>query len=327
VELESLRLLLVVAEQESFTRAATRLGITQSALSRQVQRLEREFNTRLFYRNGRGAQLTEAGQKVQRVGKEIFRSLDGLREELSLDSSRLRGVITLGLPPSLGATISTSLVRRFREAYPEAQIRILVAFSGALTEWLEGGRIDVGVLYDERRSATLLVTPLLLEPLYLVEAAPGSGSSQAAALSELGKGVFVIPSTTNGMRRIVDAATARLNIKMRITAEIDSLDAIKEMVKIGPERCVLPLGTFHRELRAGVLTGRAFDDRQMDALLVLATPLHKPVTKLASALLRLVEEEVARCVREGILSGKTGSDLRRAVAGKSRKSAGAPRGA
>lgn len=325
MELEGLRLLLVVAEQESFTRAATKLGITQSALSRQVQRLEREFGTRLFYRNGRGAQLTEAGTKLQRVGKEIFHSLDSLKEELSDDSSRFRGVVTLGLPPSLGATISTGLVRRFQQTYPEARIRVSVAFSGTLTEWLEAGRIDVGVLYDVRRSATLLVTPLLLEPLYLVESASaGMGSAQVktadrAKLAELGTGPFVIPSSSNGMRRIVDTATAHLNIKMRITAEIDSLDAMKELVQTGPERCVLPLGTFHRELKAGLLTGRRFEDNGMDALLVLATPLHKPVTKLASAVLRLVEQEVSRCIDDGILSGMTGVNLRRALAARLKK--------
>ena len=325
MELEGLRLLLVVAEQESFTRAATKLGITQSALSRQVQRLEREFSTRLFYRNGRGAQLTEAGAKLQRVGKEIFQSLDNLKEELTADSSRFRGVVTLGLPPSLGATISTGLVRRFQETYPEARIRVQVAFSGILTEWLEAGRIDVGVLYDVRRSATLLVTPLLLEPLYLVESASArAGSGQVkmadrAKLAELATGPLVIPSSANGMRRIVDTATARLNIKLRITAEIDSLDAMKQMVQTGPERCVLPLGTFHRELKAGLLTGRRFEDDEMDALLVLATPLHKPVTKLASAVLRLVEQEVSRCIDDGILSGMTGTNLRRALATRLKK--------
>jgi LysR family nitrogen assimilation transcriptional regulator len=325
VELEGLRLLLVVAEQESFTRAATKLGITQSALSRQVQRLEREFGTRLFYRNGRGAQLTEAGTKLQRLGKEIFQSLDSLKEELTDDSSRFRGVVTLGLPPSLGATISTGLVRRFQETYPEARIRVLVAFSGTLTEWLEAGRIDVGVLYDVRRSATLLVTPLLLEPLYLVESvatrtAAGQVKMQdRAKLEELAAGPFVISSSANGMRKIVDMATARLNIKMRITAEIDSLDAIKEMIRTGPERGVLPLGTFHRELKAGLLTGRRFDGNKMDALLVLATPLHKPVTKLASAILRLVEQEVSRCIDDGVLSGMTGANLRRALAARPKK--------
>ena len=325
MDLRQLRYFVAVAERSGFSAAASSLNVAQSALSRQVQRLEREFSTRLFYRNGRGAQLTEAGAKLQRVGKEIFQSLDNLKEELTADSSRFRGVVTLGLPPSLGATISTGLVRRFQETYPEARIRVQVAFSGILTEWLEAGRIDVGVLYDVRRSATLLVTPLLLEPLYLVESASArAGSGQVkmadrAKLAELATGPLVIPSSANGMRRIVDTATARLNIKLRITAEIDSLDAMKQMVQTGPERCVLPLGTFHRELKAGLLTGRRFEDDEMDALLVLATPLHKPVTKLASAVLRLVEQEVSRCIDDGILSGMTGTNLRRALATRLKK--------
>ena len=90
----------------------------------------------------------------------------------------------------------------------------------------------------------------------------------------------------------------------------------------GPERCVLPLGTFHRELKAGLLTGRRFDDNEMDALLVLATPLHKPVTKLASAVLRLVEQEVSRCIDDGILSGMTGTNLRRTLATQTEKARG-----
>ena len=311
MELQALNLLLVVAEQASFTRAATKMGMTQSALSRQVQRLEKEFNTRLFYRNGRGVELTEAGEKLRSVGRQIFRSIDDLKEELSLDSSSFRGVVTIGLPPSLGSTVSAALVRRFQHDFPEAKLRVVVAFSGALTEWLEAGRIDVAVLYDARRSATLLVTPLLEEPLYLVEPPPGSDPSSPAKLSELGVGRFVMPSSENGMRRIVDATLSRLGLRMHIAAEVDSLDATKELVATGTERCILPLGAIHRERKAGQLIARPFDNPQMQALLVLATPLHKPITRLATAVLRLVEKEVVRCVEEGILSGVTGPALRK----------------
>jgi len=67
---------------------------------------------------------------------------------------------------------------------------------------------------------------------------------------------------------------------MNITAELDSLDATKELVQSGHSRGVLPLGAVHREVRAGRLVARRFDHAEMQALLVLATPLHKPVTGL-----------------------------------------------
>ncbi len=316
MELESLKVLLVVAEQGSFSSTAAKLGLAQSAVSRQIQRLECELDTRLFYRNGRGVQLTESGEKLQRFSKEIFDAMDRLKEDLSTDSSKLTGVVTLGLPPSLGATISTGLVRRFRKQYPTARLRVVVAFSGALTDWLEAGQIDVGVLYDVRRSATLLVTPLLLEPLHLVESGSTDTGSNNVSLSELGIGPFVIPCSANGMRRIVDEAAVRSNIQMKITAEIDSLDAIRELVEAGPERAVLPMGAVYRQVQAGLLTCRRFDDPHMQALLVLATPLRQPVGKLASAVQQLAQEEVSRCVAEGKLRGLTGSNLRDILADK-----------
>jgi LysR family transcriptional regulator, nitrogen assimilation regulatory protein len=309
VELEALRLFLAVVENSSFTRAGTKSGMTQSALSRQVQRLERELNARLLYRDGRGVKLTEAGEKLVRAARQIFASIDALKDELIEDSSRFRGTLTLGLPPSFGATISGPLVRRFREEYPEARLRVLVAFSGALTEWLEAGRIDAATLYDVHRSATLLVTPLLRESLYLVSAPSKRSEPDTVSLSELGKGSYVIPCSENGMRKIIDSAAARLNIKMRIAAEIDSLDATKEIVEAGTERCILPLGAVHREVKAGKLIAQRFENPALEALLVLATPLHKPVTRLTSAVLRMVEAEVMRCVKAGILGGVAGSDL------------------
>lgn len=310
LELETLRILLVVAEQRSVTRAATTLGIRQSAISRRIQRLERELSTLVFYRNGRGVCLTTAGEKLLRVGSEVLESLESVTEELLAERSSFQGVVTLGLPPSLGATISAGVVRRFQENYPEARIRIMVAFSGTLLEWLDDGRIDVGVLYDVHRSRTLLVTPLLRENLHLISAPMAVNGGDRAELKELGVGPYVVPSSANGMRRIVDAAATRSKIKMHIAAEIDSLDAMKEMVETGPERCVLPLGAVHREVKAGRLVARQFADPRMQALLVLATPVNRPVTKLASAVLHLIEKEMDRCLDNEILSGVAGSALR-----------------
>lgn len=303
MELEALRVFLAVAAHQSITRAASALGLRQSAISRKIQGLEQSLDTRVFYRNGRGVRLTAAGEKLQRVATEVIEALDALTAELRAEHSGFQGEVTLGLPPSLGATISAGLVRRFQEGYPQARLRIMVAFSATLLEWLDDGRIDVGVLYDVHRSRTLLVTPLLNEALHLVSRPAAAGTAAIAELPELGVGPYALPSTANGMRRIVDAAATRNRIRMQVSAEIDSLDAMKELVEAGPERCVLPLGAVHREVRAGRLAARRFAGTQLQALLVLATPVNRPVNPLASAVQRLIQAEVARCLADGSLSG------------------------
>ena len=270
----------------------------------------------LLYRNGRGVRLTREGEKLVQVAKGVFDALNDVTVELRESRSKFQGNVTLGLPPSLGATISAAVVRRFQQSYPDGRLTVLVAFSGTLLEWLEAGRIDAGVLYDVHRSRSLLVTPLLREYLHLISAPRKGESVKPVQVSELGVGPYVVSSPANGMRRIVDAAAGRFKIKMNITAEIDSLDAIKEIVGAGPERCVLPLGAVHREVKAGSLMSRRFDDAHMQALLVLATPLHRPVTRLATAVLQLVEKEVTRCVEDDILSGVAGWELRRMMSGQ-----------
>lgn len=309
MEFEALRLFLAVAEQESFTRASIKLGITQPALSRHVQRLEEDCDAQLFYRHGRGVILTEAGKRLKAVSEDVLKQLREVKDELSAASAGHRGSVVLGLPPSLGATLAVPLMRRFREDYPDARLTIMEGFSGTLLEWLEAGRIDVGVLYDARRSRTLLVTPILREHLFLIQRpdAPGCGP---ARIEELAEGPFALSSPSHGMRRVVDSATAKAGVGVHVTAEIDSVVAIRQLVEAGPERAVLPFGAVHREVAEGKLTARRIDHEDMQALLVTATPLHKPVTKLTSAVLRLIDGEVRRCVSDRILSGLAGPAAR-----------------
>lgn len=304
MDLEELKIFLTVAELGSFTRASIRLGATQSGISRRVQRLEEELEVRLLYRNGRGVSLTDAGVRVKAMTESVFQLINETREELSATGANLRGIITLGLPPSLGASLSMPLARRFQETYPEAQLRIVEAFSGTLLEWLEAAQVDLAVLYDARRSPTILTTPLLVETLYLI-GRPGHSEKRGFALeSELAEGPFAMSTSANGLRRVVDAAAARAGVTMKITVEMDSLAALKQVVEVGPERCILPMGAVYREVQAGLLQARQFEGDNLKALLVTATPLHRPVTRLMDATNKLLFEQLQVGAALGMVVGE-----------------------
>ena len=304
MDLEELRIFLTVVELGSFTKASIRLGSTQSGISRRVQRLEEELKTRLLYRNGRGVTLTEAGIRVKAMSEDVFQLIDETREELSAAGKSLRGAITLGLPPSLGASLSMPLARRFQEAHPEVRLRIVEAFSGTLLEWLEGAQVDLAVLYDARRSPTILTRPLLVETLYLIERATGQARGSYATEADLAEGPFAMSTSANGLRRVVDAAAARAGVEMKITIEMDSLAALKQVVEVGPERCILPMGAVYREVQAGLLQARQFAGDNLKALLVTATPLHRPVTSLMEAADKLLFEQLQEGLTQGLIAGE-----------------------
>ncbi|WP_426956400.1 LysR substrate-binding domain-containing protein [Muricoccus radiodurans] len=304
MELLPLRYFVEIARDGSLSRAAIRLGVSQPALSRQLRKLEGEVRTELFYRHGRGVALTEAGQRLYAVGAEVLERLTGAKEELLASRREVAGTITLGLPPSIASTLGAPLALRFAALFPQARLRIREGFSGVLVEWVENGRLDLAVLYDARRGPTTLVTPLLLEDLFLIEP-PGTAGTGPAVLTELRSAVLMLPGPENGLRRVFDAACRKVRVEPRVVMEIDCVAALRQLVEDGRGRTVLPFGAVHREVQDGRLSARPFRHASMKAMLVVATPAHRPVTRLARLVLDLLRAEVRQLVELRTLRGST----------------------
>jgi LysR family nitrogen assimilation transcriptional regulator len=324
MDLLEIRYFLATAAAGSLSRAAVRLGVSQPALSRQIGRLETSLGRELFYRHGRGVALTEAGRRFQAVAQNVTQQLTDVQEELSGGALDAVGNVTLGIPPSLSASMGADLALRFAAGFPRARLRIREAFSAVLLEWTEAARVELAVLYDARSNASLIATPLLLEDLFLIEPpAQDSGTPHAGpvGLIELTQRDCVLPGPENGLRRVVDAACAAEGVRPRVLTEVDCVAALKQLVERGVGPTVLPFGAVHREVREGKLRVRPFRSASMRALLVIATPANKAVTPLVRAAVAMVQEEVERLVPldvlRGVIRNPDGSRLHhRAVAGQ-----------
>ncbi len=137
-----------VAELGSFSRASAVMRTTQPAISRQVRALESGLKLQLFHRNGRGAQLTDAGQRFLVYAKGILHQLDGARHAVTGSDADLTGRVAIGLPPSIGQVMTMPVVRAVRERYRNAELTIMEALSVSLQERLLAGRIDVAVIHN-----------------------------------------------------------------------------------------------------------------------------------------------------------------------------------
>jgi LysR family nitrogen assimilation transcriptional regulator len=100
-------------------------------------------------------------------------------------------------------------------------------------------------------------------------------------------------------------AARRAQCELTVAIEIDSVAALKQLVEADDGLCtLLPFGAVHQEVRTGRLRARAIRSPEMRAVLVAATPLHRPVTKATRVLLDLIRTEIRRCVASGILRGR-----------------------
>ncbi len=145
MELRHLRYFIAIAEEENFRRAAAKLHVSQSPLSRQIQQLEGEIGAELFEPSGRGVKLTPAGRLFLERARTILASVDAAAKEARETSEGRIGTITIGFEggAALFGTLST-LISRFRTRAPRVHVEFLHMSSAEQWEALGSRRISLG---------------------------------------------------------------------------------------------------------------------------------------------------------------------------------------
>jgi DNA-binding transcriptional LysR family regulator len=144
--LVGLRVVLEVARQGSFSAAATALGYTQSAVSRQVASTEAAAGTALFERGARGVRTTAAGELVVRRAARVLGEVDGVALELAGLRDRLAGRLVVGAYPTAAAVFVPRAIARLRDRHPGLDVELLEAGSPAQLRRIRAGRLEVALV-------------------------------------------------------------------------------------------------------------------------------------------------------------------------------------
>lgn len=148
MELRVLRYFLTVAKEQSFTKAAEQLHITQPTLSRQLASLEEELGTVLFDRGGHGVTLTEDGLLLKRRALEIIDMEDRIIDDFKSNSEIIEGTITIGCGEFTAIETLAEICKSFRGKYPKVQIAIHTATADIIYEMMEKGLVDIGFFLE-----------------------------------------------------------------------------------------------------------------------------------------------------------------------------------
>ena len=144
MELDQLRYFLRVAEQQSFTRAAKDLAISQPALSRSIQRLEEELGQPVLERRTRSVVLTEAGTLLQARAQQVLAILEDTRAEITDDGQS--GRVRVGAIPTIAPYFLPNVLRRFAADFPKATVVVQEQTTDALVRSCTQGEIDLAIL-------------------------------------------------------------------------------------------------------------------------------------------------------------------------------------
>lgn len=149
MEIRTLRYFLETAREENMTRAAERLAVSQSTLSKQLKLLEEELGKKLFIRHSFSIELTEEGMLLRKHAEDLLSMADKITEEFKSMDDILGGDIYFGCAESFQICYLARMIRLCREQYPGLHYHITSGDTEQVTEKLDKGLLDFGIVVEE----------------------------------------------------------------------------------------------------------------------------------------------------------------------------------
>ncbi|WP_120338767.1 LysR family transcriptional regulator [Cryobacterium soli] len=240
MELKQLEYFVAAAEELSFTRAARRRHVVQSAISTQVKALETELGVSLFDRSTQKISLTQDGELLLERARGILKSVDETRELLAPDRAELRGRLTIGVTQGAWRGMVTALTS-YRAAHPHVRIELRQAPIMDLFAAVSDGALDVAVVPLRRTTEPgLLVRQLHSEVLTAVVGPmhPLAGR-ESVSLTELAELDLVGFTSTWALRAMTDRGFERARVAPHLAYEVNDVNTAADIVLSGLAAMVL----------------------------------------------------------------------------------------
>jgi len=254
MDLRQLEMFRAVAEQGTFTRAAHRLHVSQSAVSRQVQLLEEELGGALLRRSAKGVILTEAGELLLSMSHRVERDVKEALAEISQTHALQRGILHLGGGMTVCLYVLPRLLKKYRRLYPGVDLRITTGRSEKILELVRAHEVDLGLLTLPINARDLEVLPVMKEEMVVVTT-PGHPLSREKTIDPkaLGKFPLILYEAGSNTRKVLDQFFLEEGISAEVAMETENVEIIKAMVAINLGVTIVPYTPVARDVRGGRL--------------------------------------------------------------------------
>ncbi|MGB4594018.1 MAG: selenium metabolism-associated LysR family transcriptional regulator [Coriobacteriia bacterium] len=237
MNVQQLRTFVTVVEHKSFSEAARTLGVSQPAVTMQVQALETDLGVTLLDRRYRKVDLTEAGRTLLPHARTVLADLESARQELESLSGSISGRLVVAASTTPGQYILPKILGSFLSRYPEVGVSLRVLDTTEVVETVEMGEAQLGMTGAEISGARVLFERLGHDNLEMV-CLPSHPLAQAenVALADLVDEPFIVRESGSGTRMVVEDMMRRAGVdpsELRIVMELGTNEAILSAVEGG----------------------------------------------------------------------------------------------
>ncbi len=290
---QAVRYFSTIARHGSIREAAEELHIAQSALSRQVQKLEEDFGVPLFERHARGVKLTSAGEIFLRHAQSSLRQFERVRSELDALKGLRRGIVVVHAIETLVPNILPRAIRRFSTRYPEIRFDVTIDGGDHVVAAVREGRTDIGLAFyppAESEIATMFRTrqPLLA---VVVPDHPLAGRPRVS-LADCADYPLSLPTRNTGSRILIDLACKTAGLHMPAALESNSVAMLVQFLTVNHGISFLPRLSVWDKLKSGELIAVPVRDRLMNSATIDAiTHASRQLPVAAEEFLRFLQGE------------------------------------
>ncbi|MEX3935022.1 LysR substrate-binding domain-containing protein [Paraburkholderia phymatum] len=241
VTLRQLRVFIEVARLQSFSRAGSEIGLTQSAVSRCVRELEGEIGLKLIDRTTREVQLTDVGGNLVASVSRLLGDLDDALREIREIGEQRRGRVMVAASPTIACRLMPPIVAACGKQYPFIMLGLRDDVQSDVVRKVKSGEVDFGVIIGPVSADDLIAEALMTDSFCLVsrDDHPLAGRSEVA-WRELEGERLVLLDHASGSRPIIDAALEAYGVSANVVQELGHPSTVYGLVQEGIGVSVLP---------------------------------------------------------------------------------------
>jgi len=293
LDFRQLRYALSVSKERSFTGAAKRLNISQSAVSEQVKLLEEEIGFELFHRTSRGIESTDRGRTFLYESERVMGDLLSLTDTARRLRGALSDTLTIGMGSGMAQIFIPRMFADLERDLPGVRLEIMTAPTKNIFNELHEERIDAGIAIEsnpDRLPAGLIFDRLVDAEMALITH-PKHALARSKQPIDIGRLVaepFIMSELTVGYGQVVFSLFTDLGIRPNILAVVDNIETMKMIVQAEGGIAIVPRACAENEVALGLLKALAIAPARNVSLSLFRR--HEPLSRRKeTALLKLRE--------------------------------------
>ena len=284
-----------VANLGSIRRAADRLHVAPSAVSRQIAQLEQELDAVLFERSRMGVELTAAGEILQRETRTIFQDLGRARSAIDDLRGLRRGEIVIWLLEGIVSGFLTRIIAIFNERYPDVSFNVQTAPTDRIIEALLENWADIGITFNAAPRLEIEVIAEVVEPISCLVANnhPYAGRS-SLSMADICSQPLALPEHSFGLRQVFERAVKKHGYKPNVVVTTNSLELTKTLAATGRVIAFMPALSTPPELTSSEVQVIPVNEPDFSAARSsVCVHRDRPLPHAAQAFLLLLTEEMS----------------------------------